>query len=118
MELFFDHWMAILPYELRPTDYPSGAEGDQAGIAFKKRNSYNASIGISRVVSKRMQLLLSIEPAYQEGLLSTPFHRVYFTDNTLKVEKLPGQRAKLPMSLRANYFLGDKLVIRSFIGIM
>lgn len=111
---FFDTWMAILPYELRPTNYPSGADDDQDGIAYKQRNSYNVSIGLSRVISKRLQVLLTAEPAYQEGLLSTPFHRVYFTNNTLKVEKLPGQRAKLPMSLRANYFLGDKLIIRSF----
>jgi hypothetical protein len=111
---FFDKWMAILPYELRPSNYPSGAEGDQGGIAFKNRNSYNASIGISRVVSKRLQMMLTVEPAYQEGLLSTPFHRVYFTDNTLKVEKLPGQRAKLPMSIRVNYFLGDRIIFRTF----
>ncbi|MCP9762224.1 DUF3570 domain-containing protein [Lacihabitans soyangensis] len=111
---FFDKWMAILPYELRPTSYPSGAEGDQGGIAFKNRNSYNASIGVSRVVSKRLQMMLTVEPAFQEGLLSTPFHRVYFTDNTLKVEKLPGQRAKLPMSVRANYFMGDRLIFRTF----
>lgn len=111
---FFDQWMAILPYELRPPNYPSGAEGDQSGIAFKNRNSYNASIGVSRVISKRLQMLLTIEPAFQEGLLSTPFHRVYFSDNTLKVEKLPGQRAKLPMSVRANYFMGDRLIFRTF----
>jgi hypothetical protein len=112
--VFFDKWMAILPNELRPIGYPSGAEGDQDGIAFKNRNSYNASIGVSRVVSKRLQMMLTIEPAFQEGLLSTPFHRVYFTDNTLKVEKLPGQRAKLPMSIRANYFMGDRFIFRSF----
>jgi Protein of unknown function (DUF3570) len=111
---FFDKWMAILPYELRPSGYPTGAEGDQVGIAFKNRNSYNASIGVSRVVSKRLQMMLTVEPAFQEGLLSTPFHRIYFTDNTLKVEKLPGQRAKLPVSLRANYFMGDRVVFRSF----
>lgn len=111
---FFDQWMAILPYELRPTDYPSGANGDQTGIAYKERNSYSLSIGLSRVVNSRLQVLLTAEPSYQEGLLSTPFHRVYFTDNTLKVEKLPGTRAKLPISLRANYFLGDRFIIRSF----
>jgi hypothetical protein len=36
------------------------------------------------------------------------------TDNTLKVEKLPGQRAKLPMSVRANYFMGDRVIFRTF----
>ncbi len=55
-----------------------------------------------------------VEPSYQEGLLSTPYHRVYFTDGTLKVEKLPGTRAKLPIGLRASYFLGDRFIIRSF----
>lgn len=111
---FFDTWMAILPYELRPKNYPSGAEGDQQGIAYKPRNSYSISIGLSRVVSKRLQLMLMAEPSYQEGLLSTPFHRVYFSNNTLKVEKLPGQRLKLPVSIRASYFLGDKIILRTF----
>lgn len=110
---FFDTWMAILPYELRPTDYPSGAEGDQSGIAYKQRNSYNVGLGVSRVFTKRFQAMVMVEPSFQEGLLSTPFHRVYFTDNTLKVEKLPGQRAKLPMSVRASYFMGDKIIIKA-----
>jgi hypothetical protein len=72
------------------------------------------SIDVSRVISKRLQMMVTVEPAFQEGLLSTPFHRVYFTDNTLKVEKLPGQRAKLPMSVRANYFMGDRVIFRTF----
>ncbi len=110
---FFDTWMAILPYELRPADYPSGAEGDQSGIAYKQRNSYNVGLGVSRVFTKRFQAMVMVEPSFQEGLLSTPFHRVYFTDNTLKVEKLPGQRAKLPMSVRASYFMGDKIIIKA-----
>lgn len=110
---FFDTWMAILPYEVRPAGYGSGAEGDQ-NVDFKPRNSYSLSIGLSHVMTKRLQMMLMVEPAYQEGLLSTPFHRVYFTDNTMKIEKLPGQRMKLPMSIRANYFLGDKFIVRSF----
>jgi len=65
-------------------------------------------------MTKRLQMMLMVEPAYQEGLLSTPFHRVYFTDNTMKIEKLPGQRMKLPMRVRANYFLGAKFIVRSF----
>ena len=58
--------------------------------------------------------MVMAEPSYQEGLLSTPFHRVYFSNNTLKVEKLPGQRLKLPVSIRASYFLGDKIILRTF----
>ncbi len=32
---FFDTWMAILPAELRPDNYSSGAEGDQSNIAYR-----------------------------------------------------------------------------------
>ncbi len=110
---FFDTWSVILPYELRPDGYGSGAEGDQ-NIDYKRRNSYNLSIGVSQVINKRLQVMAVVEPAYQEGLLSTPYHRVYFSDGTLKVEKLPGTRAKLPVGLRASYFLGDRFIIRSF----
>ncbi len=101
---FFDTWEVILPVELRPNI-------DQK---YKPRNSFNASLSVSQVVNKRLQLMAVIEPAYQEGLLSTPYHRVYFTDGTLKLEKLPGTRLKLPVGLRASYFLGDRFVFRSF----
>lgn len=111
---FFDKWTVILPYELRPVGYPSGAEGDNEGLDYKRRNSYSLTLALSQVVNKRLQLTLAAEPSMQEGLLSTPFHRVYFTDGTLKVEKLPGQRLKLPTSIRANYFLGDRIIFRSF----
>ncbi len=110
---FFDTWSVILPYELRPEGYGSGAEGDQ-NIAYKKRNSYNLSLGVSQVVNKRLQVMAVMEPSYQEGLLSTPYHRLYFKNGTEKVEKLPGTRAKLPIGLRASYFLGDRLIIRTF----
>ncbi|MFY7908882.1 MAG: DUF3570 domain-containing protein [Emticicia sp.] len=110
---FFDTWSVILPYEVRPDGYGSGAEGDQ-NIDYKRRNSYNLSIGVSQIIDKRLQVMAVVEPSYQEGLLSTPYHRVYFTDGTLKVEKLPGTRAKLPVGLRASYFLGDRFIIRSF----
>jgi len=110
---FFDTWSVILPYELRPNGYGSGAEGDN-NIDFKRRNSYNLSIGVSQIINKRLQVMAVVEPSYQEGLLSTPYHRVYFTDGLLKVEKLPGTRAKLPVGLRASYFLGDRFIIRSF----
>lgn len=110
---FFDTWSVILPYEVRPEGYGSGSEDDN-NIDFKRRNSYNLSIGVSQIINKRLQVMAVIEPSYQEGLLSTPYHRVYFTDGTLKVEKLPGTRAKLPVGLRASYFLGDRFIIRSF----
>ncbi len=114
LNLFFDTWKVILPAELRPEGYPTGARDDSEGIPYKPRNSYNLSFAWSRVINPSLQLMLMVDPSYQEGLLSTPFHRVYFNDNSLRVEKLPGKRLKLPASIRASYFAGDRLVLRGF----
>ncbi|MFN8354113.1 MAG: DUF3570 domain-containing protein [Spirosomataceae bacterium] len=111
---FFDKWAVILPVELRPTGYGSGAESDPNPIDHKPRNSYSAALTFSQVVNSRMQVALIVEPSYQEGLLSTQYHRVYFSNGTEGLEKLPDKRSKLPIGMRANYFLGDRFIIRSF----
>ena len=111
---YLDTYMCILPSELRPYNYPSGAHGDQRNIDFKARNSYNVAFSLSQVINQRLQILGTIEPSYQEGLLSTPFHRVYFTNGNETVEKLPGTRFKLPVGIRLSYFMGDKTIIRAF----
>lgn len=113
LNIFFDTWKVILPVELRPLNYPSGAEGDSDGIDYKPRNTYNVALSYFKIVNPSLQLSFMLDPSYQEGLLSTPFHRVYFNDGSLRVEKLPGQRFKIPASIRANQFLGDKLILRS-----
>jgi hypothetical protein len=109
-----DTYTAILPSELRPNGYSSGAEGDKANLYHKPRNTYNSSVSLSQIVNRRLQVLLIVEPTYQEGLLSTPFHRTYFTDGSERVEKLPGSRIKIPIGLRGSYFMGDKVIIRTF----
>ena len=111
---FFDTWTVILPAELRPEGYGSGAHGDHDPVAYKPRNSYNAGLSISQIVNKRLQVLLTVEPAFQQGLLSTPFHRMYFKDGSETVERLPGSRLKLPIGFRLHYFLGDRVVLRTF----
>lgn len=111
---FFDTWMAILPSELRPNGYSSGAEGDQDALSFKGRNSYNLALSVSQVINKRLQAMIMVEPSFQQGLLSTPYHRVYFTNGNHTVEKLPGTRIKLPIALRLSYFAGDKTIFRTF----
>jgi hypothetical protein len=50
----------------------------------------------------------------QTGYLSLPFHRVYFTDNSVHQEALPDKRFKIPLGVRANYFLGDKVILRAY----
>jgi Protein of unknown function (DUF3570) len=111
---YFDTWAAILPSELRPAYYGSGAQNDRVKVDQKPRNSFNLAVSLSQVMNKRLQVLLIAEPSVQQGLLSTPFHRVYFTDGSETTERLPGSRLKLPIGLRANYFYGDRVVIRTF----
>ncbi|AKD55406.1 DUF3570 domain-containing protein [Spirosoma radiotolerans] len=111
---FFDTWKVILPAELRPEGYGSGAHGDTDPVDYKPRNSYNVSLSLSQVINKRLQVLFTVEPAFQQGLLSTPFHRIYFQDGAETVERLPGSRLKLPIGLRLHYFMGDRLVVRTF----
>jgi hypothetical protein len=106
---FIDRWSIILPIEFRTSSTPT--RGPQET---KPRNSYNVSFSLSQVINERFQLMAVAEPSYQEGLLSTPYHRVFFSDNTKTVEKLPGSRFKLPIGLRASYFFGDNAVLRAF----
>jgi hypothetical protein len=46
--------------------------------------------------------------------LATKYQRVYFTDGKELTETLPDRRMKIPVGLRANYFIGDRFIIRSF----
>ncbi|MES2517225.1 MAG: DUF3570 domain-containing protein [Bacteroidota bacterium] len=108
---FLDKATIILPNELRTITNAVGRSGTSGT---KPRNSYALALSLSQVINERLQLMLVAEPSYQEGFLSTSFHRVYFTDNTMTVEKLPGSRFKLPIGIRASYFLGDNIVLKGF----
>jgi hypothetical protein len=107
---YFDTWKVIYPVELRGNDFGRGnkSEGSQP------RNSYSASFSFAQIVNKRLQVLFLADPAYQSGLLATKYQRVYFKDGTERVENLPDSRRKLPLGVRANLFLGDRFVLRSF----
>ena len=110
--VFLDTWSVILPVELRniETNFKY-KQGDNA-----PRNSYNLALGLSQVVNQRLQVSILTDIGYQTGLLGTAYQRVYLGDNGNNAysEKLPDNRFKLPVGLRANYFLGDKFILRSF----
>ncbi|MFY1611415.1 DUF3570 domain-containing protein [Macellibacteroides fermentans] len=110
--VFLDTWSVILPVELRniETNFKY-KQGDNA-----PRNSYNLALGLSQVVNQRLQVSILTDIGYQTGLLGTAYQRVYFGDNGNNAysEKLPDNRFKLPVGFRANYFLGDKFILRSF----
>ncbi|PTX11396.1 uncharacterized protein DUF3570 [Pontibacter mucosus] len=104
--VFFDTWKLIYPEELR-------GNGDL--VSNDKRQSYTLSATLSQVLNQKMQASLSADIVYQSGLLSTPFHRVYFREQELpRVEQLPDQRFKYPVGLRLNYYVNDYLTTRFF----
>jgi hypothetical protein len=104
LQTFQDQVTMIYPIELR-----SGrAGGTQA------RNTYSSTMSYSQIINRRLQMLFLLDLVFQNGFLSLPFNRVYFTDNSANIEKLPDQRFKIPASVRINYFVGDRLVVRGF----
>ena len=108
---FFDTWKIILPIELRNNPNPNYKQGD-----LKPRTSYNLGLTLSQVMNRNFQIAFLVDIGYQKGLLATKFNRVYFNDPgaTVKSENLPDTRLKLPVGMRANYFLGDHLILRTF----
>lgn len=104
VQTYQDFVSMIYPIEQR--------DGKSGGT--ESRNTYSATASFSQIVNTRLQVLFLLDVAYQSGFLSLPFNRVYFNDNSVSVEKLPASRFKYPASIRLNYFLGDRFIIRTF----
>jgi Protein of unknown function (DUF3570) len=77
------------------------------------RNSYNLQFGFTQIIDKRNRIGFFPEVHLQEGLLASPFHRVYFKDDSLKVEKLPNLRIKGLFALKLNSFIGGNFVVKN-----
>ncbi|WP_432410122.1 DUF3570 domain-containing protein [Rasiella sp. SM2506] len=139
--VYIDTWNAIYPTELRPfgengnglsnslftqntitgnTNYnPIFSEFKDEG-----RNSYSLGFGFSQILHKNVQGLLSLDFVQQQGLLSTPFQRVYFSDvaDTFidnfqladAVEHLPDSRFKVAVGGRLNWYLNETFTVRTF----
>ena len=108
-------------------------------IREKGRNSYSLSLSWSQVLNKNAQFSLFIDLVQQQGWLSNPMQRVYFADvdnyymgnpssipiYTSKqnkdvfqladdIERLPDTRFKYPFGFRFNYYLNEKLTLRTY----
>jgi hypothetical protein len=95
----------VYPVELRDTNW----------LSIYRRNSYNLDLALYQVINARMQFALFPEVVLQKGLLSTPYHRVYFNDgHTERVEQLPTERWKFPLGIQLNSFVGRRVIIRSY----
>ena len=136
--VYIDAWNLIYPVELRPSMI-GGTPGNQliqgiqiqgnyqpqfTEISSKGRNSYSAGFGFSQILSSRMNAYLSADFIFQDGLLSTPFHRIYFSDVedafaenfhlAEGIERLPNSRFKTALGGRINYFVNERITLRTY----
>jgi len=141
---FFDKINMIYPTEFYPVDsaknnqsgdsivYRTGASGQIQTVVYnngqlvgvsktpkrqtptKPRNTYTASLSFSQIINQRMQGSIELDLVYQTGYLGLPFHRVFYNTGKDTIENLPSQRFKLPIGFRLNYFLGDRIILRSY----
>lgn len=129
--IYLDTWKLIYPIELRGGDFNIGytiTGNPNYNPQFtefndKKRNSYALGASFSQILSKKLQGLISVDVVRQEGLLSMPFQRVYFSDFADSfveefhladdVERLPDTRNKLAIGANLNYYINEFLVLRT-----
>ncbi|MFL5744266.1 MAG: DUF3570 domain-containing protein [Niastella sp.] len=110
MQAYFDQVKLVDPVELR-TNPNNSREG---GYGSANRTTLAGSLSWSQVINKNFQIAFLADLVHQQGFLSLPFYRVYFTDGSVHQEKLPDNRLKIPLGFRANYFLGDRFIIRTW----
>jgi Protein of unknown function (DUF3570) len=113
---YFDRVKLIYPSEFVQEVTVTSASGEEskARIPSKPRTTGTLSLSFSQVINQRLEGIILVDGVYQNGYLGLPFHRVYFQDGTDAVENLPSNRLKLPVGIRLNYFLGDKIILRSY----
>ncbi|MFK7949853.1 MAG: DUF3570 domain-containing protein [Saprospiraceae bacterium] len=139
--LFFDNWTTIYPYELRAfADGGSGLNDDLFSTntitgntnynpVFNNfentgRNTYALGLGFSQILHKNVQGSLAFDVVQQQGLLATPFQRVYFNDVAASFidnfqladanERLPDNRLKIAVGGRLNWYLNEVVTLRTF----
>jgi len=138
--VFIDTWNALYPRELRPfsdgdglnnnlfNQYPitgnPNYDPDFKVFDSEGRNTYAIGFGFSQILSKKLQGSLALDVVMQDGLLSTPFQRVYFSDIADSfiqefhladdVEQLPDSRFKVALGGRLHYYINETFVVRTF----
>lgn len=110
-QTYLDQVKLVTPIELR-TGVSTGREHENYGTS--GRNTFALSLAYSQIINKNFQVEFLTDAVQQTGFLSLPFHRVYFTDGSVHQETLPDKRFKLPLGVRANYFLGDRFIFRTY----
>ena len=111
--IFPDEFEPALPVVINPGGIGRPRHGKR-NWGSSPRDTYTASLSYSQIINSRLQIWLLGDAVTQNGYLGLPFHRVYFSNGKDTIEKLPSSRFKLPVGLRANYFLGDNIILRAY----
>ncbi|HEY0676802.1 MAG TPA: DUF3570 domain-containing protein, partial [Chitinophagaceae bacterium] len=106
LQVYLDQLSMIIPEELRNTPENSGGPG--------RRKTFAGSLSWSQIINSQLQVAFLADVVTQQGYLGLPFYRVYFDDGSVHKEKLPDRRFKVPLGFRANYFLGDRFIFRTY----
>lgn len=161
--VYLDKWSPLYPTELKSFEETNGnfnegffedveiwakTSGTYNPVQFssftdKARNSYSMSLSFSQILSKKLQTSIFMDVVRQEGLLSTPYHRIYFADTNKffvgnpetvfdpeqayddpsnidsfmladDVERLPDNRLKVPIGMRLHYYVNEFLTIKNY----
>jgi hypothetical protein len=133
--VFIDSWKTLYPIELRASskkfninDYTITGNTNYAPsftpISSTGRNSYSLGFGFSQILHKKVQGSLALDFVKQDGLLSTPFQRVYFSDVADSfidsfqladdIERLPDSRFKVAAGGRLNWYVNEVVTVRTF----
>jgi hypothetical protein len=126
--LYYDIWKLIYPAEIRDgIKYRFGNEEMDYDLDHRITTSF--SFSWAQVLTKKLQFLFVTDIVYQNGILNTPFHRVYFDDGlnilnpdtnyfliakTMMPENMPRSRYKIPLGIRLNYYLSDHITTRLY----
>jgi len=109
LQTYVDQLKLIKPIELR-----TGGVFGHENYGSASRNTFAGSFSYSQIINENLQIMFLADIVQQNGYLSLPFHRVYFNDGSVHQENLPSSRLKIPLGFRANYFLGDHFIIRTY----
>ena len=95
---------------LYPSDY-FGADD----LSTNKRHSLGMTFGMKHDINSSVNIGFTAGVYQQFGLLSTPFHRIYFHDEIkIDIERLPAYRVRMPVTGRMNFYATDWLIFRSY----
>jgi len=114
---YFDRVKLIYPSEfVQVATVSASSTGGESKyrIPSKGRTTLTLGLTYSKVINSRLDAAVLLDGVLQGGYLGLPFHRVFFQDKTDGIERLPSERVKLPVGLRLNYFLGDKIILRGY----